>query len=466
MPRTLKIDPVTRIEGHACVEIDIDDEKNVTGAIFKVLDFRGFEAFMKGMQVEMMPSVTPRICGTCPQSHHLVAAKTVDKVFGAKLTRTSEMLRDVLNLGAMVHSHGVHFFALAGPDLLLGLGADPAVRNIVGLVQSHPDVATKALTLRSIGQRIVELVGGRGTHPVSFTPGGIGKALSKDDAEKLKKLVGDGVPLGVELFKIAKGALTSQMELATSLPLETHYLGTVRNGALDFHIGDLRLRAPDGATFDFSEDDYRKHLFEEVAESSYAKHVFCSPGGGADAVPYRVGTLARINCADKMATPLAQAELEEFRSVAGHPCHQTVMYHYARLIELLYSLEKLAALVADGELYSDNVRANLSSPRNATAHVEAPRGVLIHDYEVDANGILTDVNLIVATQQNIAAINATVGMAAQQYVDQPDDILLNAVEFGIRCYDPCLSCATHRIGEMKLEVSIRQNGEVIRRVRR
>lgn len=367
-------------------------------------------------------------------------------------------------MGAFVHSHGVHFFALAGPDLLLGLDAPPAKRNIIGLVGAAPEVAKKALRLRSIGQKIVELVGGRGTHPVSAVAGGMSAPLDAEKADVFKKLVAEGVVVGKELYAFSKKVLISKLDLVTSLPLETHYLATVNQGALDFYQGDLRLKAPDGSNSDFSEDKWTEFLFEETVPSSYAKFVFCKTA--ADPVPYRVGALARLNCCDRISTPLANAELEQFRKVAGNPCHQTVMYHYARLIELLHALEVLAALANDPELYSTNVRAQPGSPRSATAHVEAPRGTLIHDYKVDGNGILTGVNLIVATQQNIPAINATVGMSAQRYLDQPDDKFLNAVEFGIRCYDPCLSCATHRVGEMKLDVVVRRNGGIYREARR
>jgi coenzyme F420-reducing hydrogenase alpha subunit len=364
-----------------------------------------------------------------------------------------------------VHSHAVHFFALAAPDILLGIDSDPALRNIVGLVKAAPEVATKALRLRSIGAKVVELIGGRGTHPVSCVAGGMAAPLAKEKKDTLKNLVDEGVKLGGELFAFAKKALTAKMDLVTSLPLETSYLGTVKGGALDFYQGDLRLRSPDGKTFDFSEDVWTQHLSEEAVPTSYAKSVYFR-GDGKDHVTYRVGPLARLNACEKIDTPLAQAELEEFRKIGGNPCHQTVMYHYARLIELLHSLEKLAVLAKDDELYSDNVRAKPGSPKSAIAHVEAPRGVLIHDYKVDPNGIVESANLLVATQQNIPSINATIGQSAQRYLDKPDALLLNAIEVGIRCYDPCLSCATHRVGEMKLDVVVRERGEVVRRATR
>ena len=380
--------------------------------------------------------------------------------------RAATLLRQALNFGSILHSHGIHFFALAGPDLLLGIDADPAQRSIVGLLHHAPEVARDALKLRSIGQKITEVIGGRGTHPVAAVAGGMAAPLDEERYQSLRKLAEDALPLAGQLVEVARTALFERVELVTSLPMPTHYLGTVQDGALDLYHGALRLRGPDGSDTEFSEDDWAAHLREETVPSSYAKLVTCATASG-DRVPYRVGALARLNCADRVDTVLAQEELERFREVDGHPCHQTVMYHYARLVEMLHAAEKLAEIVADDEIRSDEVQAGpKGTPRNATAHVEAPRGVLIHDYEVDDDGIVTRANLIVATQQNIGAINDTIGQSAGRYLDGPDDTLLNGIEFGIRCYDPCLSCATHRLGEMKLDVVVRQRGETVRRVRR
>lgn len=371
-------------------------------------------------------------------------------------------------MGSILHSHGVHFFALAGPDLLLGLDADPAKRNIVGLMQTHPEVATKALRLRTLGAKITEVIGGRGTHPVAFVGGGCSQVLSKDKHAALVKFADESLEIGKQLVDVAKGALTSQMELVTSLPLDMYYdMGTVSDdGALDLYQGKLRLRSPDGQTvLEFDEDDWADYIFEETVPTSYAKYCYCRTGD--EAVAYRVGPLSRLNVCDKLDTPLAQAELEAFRSLGGHPCHHTPMYHYARLVEMVHSIEKLKMVLDDDEITSDNVLAKPThAPQSATAHVEAQRGVLIHDYQVDENGIVRRANLIVATQQNISAINATIGLQASKLVDSPEPVLLNGIEFGIRCYDPCLSCATHRVGEMKLEVNIRKNGELIRHARR
>jgi F420-non-reducing hydrogenase large subunit len=282
----------------------------------------------------------------------------------------------------------------------------------------------------------------------------------------MKNLVAEGAELCVKLVRVAKKALLARKALAHLLPIQTYYLGMVDSGVIEFCQGDLRLRAPNGAAFDFPEDQWRSYLFEETQTDSYAKPVFLRASDGKT-VSFRVGPLARINCCDRIDTPLAGAELQQFRELEGSPCHQTVMYHYARLIELLYAVEKISRLILDDEFYSDNIRtAPTGEPQSSTAVVEAPRGVLIHDYKVDKNGIVTDANLLVATQMNVSAINRTIGIAARQYLDQPDDLLLNAIEFGVRCYDPCLSCATHRLGELKMEAVIRRQGKVIRRARR
>lgn len=375
-------------------------------------------------------------------------------------------MRQALNFGSILHSHGVHFFALAAPDLLLGLDSDPAERNIVGLLKHAPQVAKDALRLRSIGAKVTELIGGRGTHPVAVVGGGMAAPLDADRHCALVALAEEALPLGLQLVEVAREALVENREVILSLPLPTAYMGTVKNNELDLYDGDLRLRTFDGGDVDFSEDDWSSYLAEEALESSYAKIVTCKNGNG-ERVPFRVGALARLNCADRIDTPLANAELQRFREAFGFPCHQTVMYHYARLIEIVYSIEKLAEIVKDDEIRSDNVLAKpQGSPRNATAHIEAPRGGLFHDYEVDSNGIVTKANLIVATQQNISSINETIGLSASNYLDKPDELLLNGIEFGIRCYDPCLSCATHRLGDMKMEVVVRQEGKVVRKVRR
>jgi F420-non-reducing hydrogenase large subunit len=464
MGRTITINPVTRIEGHAKVELQVDDNDRVSAACFSVMDFRGFEAFLEGMQVAMMPTITARICGTCPVTHHVAAARAVDKVFDAAIPRPARLLRNILNLAGFIHSHSVHLFALAGPDLFLGLDAAPAERNIIGMARKHPELSRKALRLRSIGQIIAEIVGGRGIHPVTMVAGGVAAPLGAESVERIRTLAGEATTLGTELFGVCKNLLLSRHELLLSLPSQTAYLGTVREGTIDLYEGDLRLMNADGSVGEFATESWRDYLAERAIDGSYGKPVVCRTATGD--IAYRVGPLARLNCAERMGTPLADAELDAYRRLGGRPCHQTVMYHYARLIELLYAIEKLDELCRDDDIRSTNVRATLSTPRPACAHVEAPRGVLIHDYDVDSEGIVTRANLVVATQQNIDGINETVRASAQRYLDQPDEMLLNAIEFGIRCYDPCLSCATHRVGEMRMDVVVRRDGAIVRRIRR
>lgn len=471
MARKITIDPVTRIEGHARVEIGVDDNHQVTSSVFKVLDFRGWETFLLGTKVEMMPAVTARICGTCSSSHHLTAAKAVDRVFGVTPPPAAIMLRYVINLAGYIHSHGIHIFALAAPDLLLDANTPPAQRNIVGLITTPQTaaIAKMALELRRISTDIGEEVGGRGIHPVTAVAGGMAQPLAEESRERLHGRALRALGLAKELFTGVVTALESKEELLNTLPLPTHYLGMVNHGLLDHYDGVLRLISPQTnvSPFDFPGDQWNHYLKEQVVPGSYAKSVSFQPENGP-LESYRVGPLARLNGCDGIDTPLANEALRRFREKFGRPCHQTPLYHYARLIELLYAAEKLVELLGDRAICSAQVRAVPETITGAGVGVlEAPRGVLIHDYRTDAEGLLTAVNLMVATQQNIVAIGQTAGMAAQRLLDEPDDeILMNGIEMGIRCYDPCLSCATHRIGEMKMEVVVRHHNQVIRTARR
>jgi F420-non-reducing hydrogenase large subunit len=467
MTRTIEINPVTRIEGHAKVHIEVADDGKVEAAYMHVLEYRGFEKIVEGMQVELMPTLTSRICGTCPHAHHLVASKTLDRVFSVEPPRAAVMLRELLNCGSYLHSHGVHFFALAGPDLLLGLDAPAAKRNIMGLLEAAPELATKALRLRSIGQKIAEIVGGRGTHPITCVAGGMSSPISAEQHDTLKRLTAEALELTKVALAAGKDALAKKESLLNILPLPVYNMGTVKNGNLDLFDGAIRVQRADGSVaLEFDAADYAKHIFEEALPYTYSKQVFFKDPGGEPAA-YRVGPLARINCADAIDTPLANAELQEFQSKWGKPCKLTVLNHLARLIEMMYVAEKAVALVADDEIASPEVRTQpTAKPRSAIAHVEAPRGVLIHDYTVDGEGIVQKANFIVATQHNISSINASVKAAARQFWGKPDDELLNGIEFAIRCYDPCLSCSTHQIGRMPLDVTITRSGRVERRVGR
>ena len=466
MARTITVNPVTRIEGHAKVDIEIDDSDKIVNARLHVMEFRGFEKFVEGMQVELMPTLTTRICGTCPHAHHLVAAKCVDAVFGAAPPRAALLQRRLLNAGSFIHSHAIHFFALAGPDLLLGIDAPKEQRNIVALLRVAPDLARKALRLRSIGQKIAEIVGGRGTHPVTAVAGGMATELTQEKVGQLKQLAQEGLELSLFALDAGKQALADKAELLELLPLASYDLGTVSSGTWDLYDGCLRLCDTAGNTAkEIQAPDYSNYMVEEALRDSYSKRVLFKLG--TEEVAYRVGPLARLNACEKLPTPRAQAELQEFRARFGHPVHQTVLNHYARLIETLACAEQAVQLSQDPELLSTDVRAMPQhAPRRAVAHIEAPRGVLIHDYQVNEHGLVTKANFIVATQHNISSINATLRQAAERFVKRPEDEFFNGVEFAIRCYDPCLSCSTHQVGEMPMVINFVRHGELVRQVRR
>ncbi len=463
MSRTVTIDPVTRIEGHAKVHIDIADDGKIGAATLHVLEFRGFERFVVGMQAELMPTITTRICGTCPHAHPLVAAKALDVMFSAPPPPAALLLRQLLNCGSMIHSHAIHFFALAGPDIFLPAGTASGKRNLMGILEAAPELGKKALRLRSIGQMMVEIVGGRGTHPVTAVAGGMSTPLSADSHGKLKALAAEALELAQLVLDAGKQALLKDAEMLQRIPLAANDMGTLQGNALDLYDGKLRVRRPDGdVLLDFAAADYAQHLTEEALPHSYGKQILLKSGGA-----YRVGPLARLNCAEVTGTPLADAALAQWKSTCGNPSKLVVAGHWARLIELLHCAEKAKAMLDDPAILSPEVRtAPGTLVRHAVAHVEAPRGVLIHDYTVDGNALIQSANFLVATQHNIASINTSIKDAATGLLGKQDDELLDGVEFAIRCYDPCLSCSTHRVGQMPLEVNLWQAGRNVRSARR
>jgi len=464
MSRTIEINPVTRIEGHARVTIQLADDGQVESAEFHVLEFRGFERFVQGMHVEMMPTVTSRICGTCPHAHHLVASKAVDRVFGVTIPRPARLLRELLNAGSIIHSHAIHFFALAGPDLFLGLDAAPERRNLMALLEAAPELAQKALRLRSIGQRIAEEVGGRGTHPVTCVVGGMASPLGAEAHRRLTALLDEALGSVESLVQAGFEALRRHDDVLARFSLPMHDLASTVDGVTNAYDGQLRVTGPDGGLVrEFPVEEYREHLSERALPHSYAKEIRlrCDDAW----VPYRVGPLARLNVTERLPTPLADAALAQFRQSHGRPCHATVAQHHARLIELLHQVELARELLADPEILSEQVRETKLGPvRRGVAHVEAPRGLLIHDFEVDERANVIRANLLVATQHNISGINQTVVDAARHFLAGSESELLNGIEFAIRCYDPCLSCSTHAVGQMPLDVRILAGQELVRRI--
>lgn len=471
MNKTITIDPVTRIEGHARVFIDLDDTGGLTAAGLVVNELRGFEKILTGMDADRMPLVTARICGVCPTAHHLAATNALDNAAGVEPPPAAKLLRELMYMGHVIHSHCLSLFVLQGPDLVLGLDADPAVRNVVGVVQAAPDIAKKALQCRSIGQKINELVGGRGTHPVTSVAGGIAFVLDADRERQLNAWIDEARGLVLELAPVVKQLLMKMLDTHPAMLQQwvapAWSVGTVKaDGTLALVNGEIRAVDEGGALkARFPSADYDAHMSESAVEFSYMKQVSFVDGDNRH--DYRVGPLARLNVSERYGTPLADREREEFIRTVGRPCHANALQPWARLIELLHCTERAGEIMADPAIHGETRVPVTFSGGRGVGHVEAPRGTLIHDYEIDENGIVRAANLIVATQQNYALINAMIAQAATSHIiNRPDDqALLNAVEFGIRCYDPCLSCATHALGAMPLEIVVNRAARprVIRR---
>ncbi|RME40570.1 MAG: Ni/Fe hydrogenase subunit alpha [Deltaproteobacteria bacterium] len=470
MARRIDIDPVTRIEGHARVLVDLDDQDKVSFAGLVVNELRGFERILVGMQADRMPLVTARICGVCPSAHHLVAVKAIENGCQIVIPEAARLQRQLLYMGHFIHSHAASLFALTGPELFFGLGADPAKMNISGLVAAQPDFARKALRLRSLGQKINEAVGGRGIHPVTAVIGGMASDLSEEQRGELARLADEALALVLELTSAVRDLLFQRMEeselLGKGMTQTTAYLGTAADGQIDFYDGELRLVAPDGRLLrSFSCGDYDTLLIERATSWSYMKPVFVA-WQGKEGV-FRVGPLARLNVVDGLDTERAQAELESFRQRFGHPCHLTYAQLYARLIELIHACEKAVRLAAEPELTGPARQAVRLSSGRCVGHIEAPRGTLFHDYVIDERGIVRKANLLVATQQNFAAINRSIQQAVEgTWQGEVDAKVLNAIEFAIRTYDPCLSCATHAVGQMPMVVELSRSGQPVGRCSR
>ncbi|MDR1874348.1 MAG: Ni/Fe hydrogenase subunit alpha [Synergistaceae bacterium] len=457
---TIVVNPVTRIEGHGKITVQLKEDGSVESARMHVTQFRGFEIFTRGRDFREMPVITPRTCGICPVSHHLAAAKACDAIIGVKLSPSAHKLRDLMHMGQIVQSHALSFFHLSSPDLLFGFDANPATRNIVGVAESYPDLARLGIGIRKFGQEIIKTLGDKKIHPWHSIPGGVNRAIRKEERDRyLKELPGiiDGLQKAIELVK---NYLNENAALAAEFAtLSTAYLGLVRDGNLELYDGDLRLVSPKGRIIEeFACEDYYKKIGEYVVDWSYLKFPFYRDIGFPEG-SYRVGPLGRVNACDKISTPLANEELRMFREAGdGRIVHKTLYFHYARLIEALYSAERIEELLNDPDIMGSDLRTTSNVlNREGVGVVEAPRGTLIHHYEVDARGAITKVNLIVATGHNNWAINRGVEQVAKQYITDGKNVpegALNRMEHVIRCYDPCLSCSTHAVGKMPLELEL------------
>jgi F420-non-reducing hydrogenase large subunit len=466
MSKTLVIQPVSRIEGHAKVTLQLDDAGNVSDARVNVIELRGFERFCVGKPVEEMPRITTRICGVCPWSHHLASAKTTDAVFGVEVPSAGVKLRQLCNSIAYMEEHILHFYILSGPDFVMGPDADYASRNVIGVVGAVPDLAKRVVRVRHMCAKMLEIIAGKAIHPAAAVPGGFSRPLKVEERDELLPMAEEALELAKFTIEFAKENIFPKYldAVKTVGVITSGFLGTVtEDGALDLYDGRLRMMYADGSYEEFQPEDYADFIGEHVEDWSYLKFPYAKKRGPFElkdnaASLYRVNSLARINVADYIPTPLAQQELEIFRQQFGRPAQLTLLYHWARLIELLHNAELVVQLLQDPEITSTEIR-NSVTPRAArgVGVVEAPRGTLIHDYTTDEEGLLTHVNLLVATCQNNSAINLSVKQAAQTLISngQYDQGTLNTVEMAIRAYDPCLSCATHRMdGRLPVKVDI------------
>ena len=461
MSKRILIDPVTRIEGHAKISIFLDDEGNVSDAEFHVVEFRGFEKFCEGRPYQEMPGITARVCGICPVSHLLAAAKAGDAIMAVNIPPAAEKLRRLMNLGQIIQSHALSFFHLSAPDFLLGWDTPPPQRNVFGLIAANAQLARAGIRLRQFGQEIIEILGGKKIHPAWGVPGGVRSPLAEAGRARLRAWLPEAYAtskLALDVFK--KTLETHKREVQIFGNFSSLFMGLVdADGNWEHHGGKLRFVDSSGSIIadQLDPQKYYDYIGEAVQKCSYLKSPYYSPMGFPDGM-YRVGPLARLNVAKQMGTPKADAELKKFKKLGRKGAvTSSFLYHYARLIEILAALEKVEAALEDPDLLSNDLRADagINSLRGVGVS-EAPRGTLFHDYTVDRDGLLRKVALIVATGQNNLAMNQTVAQIARHYVRSADipEPMLNRIEHGIRCYDPCLSCSTHAVGQMPLLVQL------------
>ncbi len=458
MGKTITIEPISRIEGHAKVSVNLNDKGDVTDAKLHVLEFRGFEKFMEGRMIWEAPRITTQICGICPVSHHLAAAKACDDLFGVEIPETGRKLRELMQMSQYIHSHSLHFFALAAPDFILGPDADPAVRNLLGVIGADAELAKKAITLRKMGQTMIERVGGKAIHPVTAIPGGMSKPLSKEDRGQMLKDAKTALELSQLALDVGKGVFEKYKDLIPEFAaIRTKHMGLTKNGALELYDGKLRINDINGGKLvEFEPRNYLSHIAEHVNDWSYLKFPYYKPMGFPDGI-YRVGPLSRMNVADRISTPLADEEMKEFRKAFGSSAQFTLLYHYARLIELLYASERAVELLSDESITNEKVRIPVvRGEGEGVGVIEAPRGTLFHHYKTDSSGRITMANLIVATAGNNQAMNMSIADVAQGFIRNGrfTEGILNRVEMALRAYDPCLSCATHAVGQMPLELEL------------
>jgi F420-non-reducing hydrogenase large subunit len=484
MTQRITIDPITRLEGHGKIEIFLDTEGNVANAYLQIPELRGFEQFCLGRPAEEMPRITNRICGVCPEAHHMAATKALDALFQVEPPPAAKKIRELFYMAFYVTDHATHFYALGGPDFVLGPDAPPAERNILGVIHKVGlEVGKQVIEARMRNHHVIKMLGGRGVHPVAGLPGGWSVALAEDGRQEIEAIARRNVDFGLfslQLFEDLVLANQAYVDLILSdaYTQRTYSMGTVDpQDRVNFYEGMIRVVDPDGCEFvRYPARDYALHLAERVEPWTYLKFPYLKEVGwkgfvdGADSGVYCATPLSRLNAADGMATPRAQEAFEKFYETLGGarangryaPVHHRLATHWARLVELLYAAERMLELAQDPQVTDPKVRAAVTAtPVEGIGSVEAPRGTLTHHYRTDEHGILTGVNLIVGTTNNYAPIAMSIKKAAQSLIHNGEVIsegLLNRVEMAFRSYDPCMSCATHSLpGQMPLEIVIRDS---------
>jgi F420-non-reducing hydrogenase large subunit len=487
--KRITIDPITRLEGHGKIEIFLDEEGNVANAYLQIPELRGFEQFSVGRPAEEMPRITNRICGVCPEAHHMAGTKALDALFHVEPPSVTKKIRELFYSAFYCTDHTVHFYALGGPDFVLGPDSDPAKRNILGVIHKVGiDVGKQVIACRKRNHEVIKWLGGRGIHPVAGLPGGWSVAITDEMRTEIEKIARENIEFALFSLKVFDDIVLANkayvdLILSDAFTHQTYYMGTVDdNNHINFYDGMIRVTDPEGKEFvKYEAKDYMNHIAERVEPWSYLKFPYLKNVGwngftdGMDSGVYCATPLSRLNAADGMATPKAQEHFERFYETLGSekidgrykPVHHRLATHWARLVELLYAAERMLELATDPEITDPNVRAPITEiPTEGVGSVEAPRGTLTHHYTTDDNGILTKVNLIVGTTNNNAPIAMSIKKAAQGLITKGTEItegLLNTIEMAFRNYDPCMSCATHSLpGQMPLEVVIRDvDGEII-----
>lgn len=468
MQKTITIEPVTRIEGHAKITIALNNDGSVRDAHISVTQFRGFEKFMIGRPFYEMPSLTARTCGICPVSHLVAASKACDQILSVRIPETANKLRRILNMAQIIQSHALNFFHLSSPDLLLGMDSDPAKRNIFGVMQEHPEKARDGIRLRAFGQTVIELMAGKRIHPSWVVPGGVSEPLSAANRDKILAMLPEALEISQRTLQWYKQSLSQYQEsIRTFGNFPTLFLGIVdRNGNLDYYNGRVRVMDAGGKIVadQLAPEDYQDYIGEAIEPWTFLKFPYYKPAGYPQGI-YRVGPLARMNLVTQCGTEMADQELAEFHDLERGAVLSTFHYHYARLIEILHCVERIQQLLNEPDILDKHVRAHGDvNSLEGVGMSEAPRGTLIHHYKVDEQGLITWANMIIASGHNNLAMNRSVLQVARQYVNgkKLNQGMLNRVEAVIRAYDPCLACSTHALGQMAMQVElVAPDGEVV-----